>query len=44
MQVSDAILITKNAFFPKTFDAEFMLRAAAVHLSCYENNLCKIDF
>jgi hypothetical protein len=44
IQVSDAILIMKNVFFSKTFDAELMLRTAAVHLSCYENNFSKIDF
>jgi hypothetical protein len=30
--VSDAILIMKNVFFSKTFDAELMLRTAAVYL------------
>jgi hypothetical protein len=44
MQVLDAILITKNAFFNKTFDAEFMFRTAAAHLSCCENNVSEIDF
>jgi hypothetical protein len=43
-QVSDAILIMKNVFFSKTFDAELMLRTAAVHLSCFENNISEIDF
>jgi hypothetical protein len=44
MLVSDAILITKSVFFSKTFDAEFMLWTAAVHLSCSENNFSEIDF
>jgi hypothetical protein len=44
MLVSDAILFMKNALFFKTFDAELMLRTAAVHLSCYENNISEIDF
>jgi hypothetical protein len=42
--LSDAILIIKNVFFSKTFDAELMLRTAAVHLSCCENNFSEIDF
>jgi hypothetical protein len=42
--LSDAILINKNVFFSKTFDAELMLRTAAVDLSCYENNFSEIDF
>jgi hypothetical protein len=42
--LSDAILIMKNVFFSKTFDAELMLRTAAVHLSCYENNFSELDF
>jgi hypothetical protein len=42
--LSDAILIIKNVFFSKTFDAELMLRTAAIHLSCYENNFSEIDF
>jgi hypothetical protein len=42
--LSDAILIMKNALFFKTFDAEIMLRIAAVHLSCYENKFSEIDF
>jgi hypothetical protein len=42
--LSDAILIMKNALFFKTFDAELMLKTAAVHLSCYENNFSEIDF
>jgi hypothetical protein len=42
--LSDAILITKNAFFSKSFDAELMLRTGAVHLSCNENNFSEIDF
>jgi hypothetical protein len=42
--LSDAILIMKNVFSSKTFDAELMLRTAAVHLSCYENNFSEIDF
>jgi hypothetical protein len=44
MLVSDAILIMKNVFFSKTFDAELMCRTAAVHLSCFENNFSEIDF
>jgi hypothetical protein len=44
MLVSDAILITKNALFSKTFDAELMFRTAAVHLSCFENNFSELDF
>jgi hypothetical protein len=44
MQVSDAILIMKNALLTKTFDAEFMSRTAAVHLLCYETNFSEIDF
>jgi hypothetical protein len=44
IQVSDSILITKNAIFTKTFDAELMLRTAAVHLLCFENNFSEIDF
>jgi hypothetical protein len=43
-QVSDAILIMRNVFFPKTFDAELMIRTTAVHLSCFENNFSEIDF
>jgi hypothetical protein len=42
--LSDAILIIKNVFFFKTFDAELMLRTAAVDLSCCENNFFEIDF
>jgi hypothetical protein len=42
--LSDAILIMNNALFSKTFDAELMLRTAAVHLSCYENKFFEIDF
>jgi hypothetical protein len=42
--LSNAISIMKNVFFSKTFDAEFMFRTAAVHLSCYENNFFEIDF
>jgi hypothetical protein len=42
--LSDAILIMKNVFFCKTFDAELMLRTAAVDLSCFENNFSEIDF
>jgi hypothetical protein len=42
--LSDAILIMKNEFFSKTFDAELMLRTAAIHLSCSENNFSEIDF
>jgi hypothetical protein len=42
--VSDAILIASNAFETKTFDAELMLRTAAVHLPCFENNFSQIDF
>jgi hypothetical protein len=42
--LSDAILIMKNVFFSKTFDAELMLRTAAIYLWCYENNFCEIDF
>jgi hypothetical protein len=34
IQVSDAFLIMKNALFSQNFDAELMLRTAAVHLSC----------
>jgi hypothetical protein len=44
MLVSDSILIMKNLFFSKTFDAELMLRTAAVDLSCFENNFSEIDF
>jgi hypothetical protein len=44
IQVSDAILIMKNALFSKTFDAELMLRTASVDLSCFENNFSEIDF
>jgi hypothetical protein len=44
MLVCSAILIMKNAFFFKTFDPELMLRTAAVHLSCFENNFSEIDF
>jgi hypothetical protein len=44
IQVSDAILIMKNVFFSKTFDAELMFRTAAIHLSYYENNSSEIDF
>jgi hypothetical protein len=44
MLVSDAILIIKNVFFSKTFDAELMLRTAAVQKTCYENNFSEIDF
>jgi hypothetical protein len=44
MQVSDAILIVNNALLTKTFDAELMLRTAAVHLSCYETDFSEIDF
>jgi hypothetical protein len=44
MLVSDAILIMNNAFQTQTFDAELMLRTAAVHLSCYEYNFSEIDF
>jgi hypothetical protein len=44
MLVSDAILIMKNVFFSKTFDAELMLTTAAVHLSCFETNFSEIDF
>jgi hypothetical protein len=44
MLFSDSILITKNVFFSKTFDAELMFGTAAVHLSCYENNFSEIDF
>jgi hypothetical protein len=42
--LSDANLAMKNVFFSKTFDAELMLRTAAIHLSCYENNFSEIDF
>jgi hypothetical protein len=42
--LSDAILIMINVFFSKTFDAELMLRTAAVHLLCYENDFSEIDF
>jgi hypothetical protein len=42
--LSDAILIMKNVFLTKTFDAELMFRTAAVHLSCYENKFSEIDF
>jgi hypothetical protein len=42
--LSDAILIIKNVFFSKSFDADLMLRTAAVHLSCFENNFSEIDF
>jgi hypothetical protein len=31
-------------FFSKTFDAELMIRTAAVDLSCFENNFSEIDF
>jgi hypothetical protein len=44
MWLSDAILIIKNEFFSKTFDAELMLRTTAVYLSCFENNFSEIDF
>jgi endonuclease/exonuclease/phosphatase family metal-dependent hydrolase len=44
MLVSDAILNARNALFTKSFDAEFMLRIASVHLSCFENNFSEIDF
>jgi hypothetical protein len=44
MLVSDASLITKNALFSKTFDAELMIRTTAVYLSCFENNFSEIDF
>jgi hypothetical protein len=40
----DAILIMKNVFFSKTFDAELMLRTSAIDLLCYENNFSEIDF
>jgi hypothetical protein len=43
-RLSDAILIMKNVFLPKTFDAELMIRTAAVYLSCCENNFFEIDF
>jgi hypothetical protein len=42
--LSDAILIIKNVFFSKSFDAELILRTAAIHLSCFENNFFEIDF
>jgi hypothetical protein len=42
--VFEPILITKDALFSKTFDAELMIRTTAVHLSCYENNFSEIDF
>jgi hypothetical protein len=42
--LSDDILIIKNVFFFKTFDAGLMFRTATVHLSCYENNFSEIDF
>jgi hypothetical protein len=35
IQVSDAILITKNALFTQNFDAEFIIRIVAVHLLNY---------
>jgi hypothetical protein len=38
------LVIIKNVFFSKTFDAELMLRTAALNLSCYENNFSEIDF
>jgi hypothetical protein len=44
MWLSDAILINKNVFFSKTFDAELMFRTAAVQKTCYENNFSEIDF
>jgi hypothetical protein len=44
MWLSDAILIMNYALFFKTFDAELMIRTAAVHLSCYENDFFKLDF
>jgi hypothetical protein len=44
IQVSDAILIMKNALFTKTFDVELMLRTAAVQKTCFENNFFEIDF
>jgi hypothetical protein len=34
----------EKCFFFKFFDAELMLRTAAVHLSCFENNFSEIDF
>jgi hypothetical protein len=42
--LSDAILKVNNALFTKTFDAEFILRTAAVYLSCFENNFSEIGF
>jgi hypothetical protein len=42
--LSDAILITKNVLLPKNSDAELILRTAAIHLLCYENNNSEIDF
>jgi hypothetical protein len=44
LAVCSAILIMKNVFFSKTFDAELMFRTAAIHLTCYENNFSEIDF
>jgi hypothetical protein len=44
MLVLDSILIANNALFTQTFDAELMLRTAAIHLSCYENYFSEIDF
>jgi hypothetical protein len=42
--LSDAILIIKNVFFSKTFDAELMLRTAVVQKTCFESNFSEIDF
>jgi hypothetical protein len=44
MLVSDAILIVNNVLLTKTFDADLMIRTAAVDLSCFENNFSEIDF
>jgi hypothetical protein len=43
MLVSDSFLITKNALFNQNFDAELMLRTAAVYLSRCENNFFRHD-
>jgi hypothetical protein len=34
--LSEPILISKNALFTQSFDAEFILKITTVHLSCCE--------